>query len=430
MANWSPLRARLADVDEQVTIAWGDLDDLVGGLPRSAYNHVAFWKGDRTGWPGFTTIDVHVGRSVTFVRRQPRGTSTAVPRPSTPSMNASSPDVVLVGCVRKKLPHPAPAKDLYDSPLFAKERTYAEATDAPWFILSAEHGLVDPSSVIEPYDLRLSKTPRAYRRAWGNRVVELLVQAFGPLAGRVIEVHAGSAYVDAIRDLLAAQGAEVREPLQGLSMGRRLAWYGKDEADSDPPTPPPPAPEVDELVTLLGTDRSALTPAEFLATGGAGLRHPGLYSWWVDEAGAVDLSDGLGEPVEPGLIYAGLAGATRRRSGRKSTNTLWGRIEGMHLGGRHEFSTFRLSLGSVIANARGDAEIDEGALTAWMHDHLRLRTVVVEDADALDALETEVLAKLDPPLNLNEMRLSTARTRLSALRRRFNQKKRGNRGDA
>jgi len=31
----------------------------------------------------------------------------------------------------------------------------------------------------------------------------------------------------------------------------------------------------------------------------------------VDASGAVDLSRGLGSPIQPGLIYAGLAGATR-----------------------------------------------------------------------------------------------------------------------
>ena len=36
----------------------------------------------------------------------------------------------------------------------------------------------------------------------------------------------------------------------------------------------------------------------------------------------------------------------------------------MHLGGRHEFSTFRLSLGSVLAEALGEDEINEEALTA------------------------------------------------------------------
>jgi hypothetical protein len=80
---------------------------------------------------------------------------------------------------------------------------------------------------------------------------------------------------------------------------------------------------------------NATAPAEFLATGGSQLKSPRFYSSWIDTTGAADLEAGLGQPGPPGLIYAGMAGATRSRSGRKSTNTLRGRIRGMHLGGRH-----------------------------------------------------------------------------------------------
>ena len=90
-----------------------------------------------------------------------------------------------------------------------------------------------------------------------------------------------------------------------------------------------------------------------------------MYSWWVDPVGATTLTGGLGHRVEPGPIYAVLAGATPTQSGKKSGNTLWGRINGMHLGGRHELSTFRLSLGSVLAARFGWPRIDEQALTAW-----------------------------------------------------------------
>jgi hypothetical protein len=40
----------------------------------------------------------------------------------------------------------------------------------------------------------------------------------------------------------------------------------------------------------------------------------GLYSWWGDPVGAATLSAGLGHRIEPGLIDAGLAGATHNRS--------------------------------------------------------------------------------------------------------------------
>lgn len=144
-----------------------------------------------------------------------------------------------------------------------------------------------------------------------------------PLAGKVIEIHAGAAYSDAIRDLLKADGSTVLEPLQGLTMGRRLAWYAGAVAPAPPARPASASSlEVTDVVAVLRDVASAKTPANFLTSGSSGLQSPGLYSWWIDQEGAADLQAGLDQPVAPGLIYAGLAGATRSRSGRKSTNTL------------------------------------------------------------------------------------------------------------
>lgn len=97
----------------------------------------------------------------------------------------------------------------------------------------------------------------------------------------------------------------------------------------------------------------------------------------------------------------------------------------MHLGGRHEFSTFRLSLGSVIAEARGESGIDELALTAWMHEHLRVVAIPVDDPDTLGQVETRVLEVIDPPLNLDKMARTDLRRRHTELRRQYTSKVRG-----
>lgn len=91
----------------------------------------------------------------------------------------------------------------------------------------------------------------------------------------------------------------------------------------------------------------------------------------------------------------------------------------MHLGGNHKFSTFRRTLGAVLASQHGESSIDEHRLTAWMHEHLRVVAVPVADADALDQLETDILAALDPPLNLAKMPRTDIRARLTGLRQPF-----------
>ncbi len=171
------------------------------------------------------------------------------------------------------------------------------------------------------------------------------------------------------------------------------------------------------FAAILREEAKTLTPAAFLARGSAGLKVPGLYSWWADEAAAADLTDGLGHTVAPGMIYAGLAGATRWPSGKRSTNTLWSRIAGMHLGKRHEFSTFRRTLGAVQAQRMRTTTVDEQSLTDWMMAHLRVLAAPYEDADTLGRLESDVLRLLDPPLNLQGMPASPVRRRLTDLRR-------------
>lgn len=88
----------------------------------------------------------------------------------------------------------------------------------------------------------------------------------------------------------------------------------------------------------------------------------------------------------------------------------------MHLGGNSQFSTFRLTLGAILSRAWGHDAIDEAALTRWMLDHLTVIAVPYEDADTLGRLETEVLAALNPSLNLQGMSPTPVRHRISAVR--------------
>jgi len=45
-----PLRQRLASVNDCLAMRRAELDVLAGGLPRSAYEHAAFWSGARGAW--------------------------------------------------------------------------------------------------------------------------------------------------------------------------------------------------------------------------------------------------------------------------------------------------------------------------------------------------------------------------------------------
>lgn len=140
----------------------------------------------------------------------------------------------LVGCVKKKQSAPAPAGDLYTSTLFLGRRAFVERTCARWFILSAKHGLVDPATVLEPYDETLKGAATARRRAWSGSVADQLRAALGPLRGLTFEVHAGADYLDhGLERALHRDGAHVLRPTQGMGLGKQLAFYANQSSKGE-----------------------------------------------------------------------------------------------------------------------------------------------------------------------------------------------------
>jgi len=165
----------------------------------------------------------------------PRPRSAVVPGP------IPTPDAVLLGCVKSKHSTAVPAKDLYSSTLFARRRRYAEASGAPWFVVSSRWGLVAPDEVIAPYDVYLGDMSAPYRHAWAEFVVAQLA-GHVRLPGATIEIHAGDHYVDALRPALERVGAELIDPVDAHSMGETLAWYDTHEPRAVARKPLPLAP--------------------------------------------------------------------------------------------------------------------------------------------------------------------------------------------
>lgn len=125
----------------------------------------------------------------------------------------------LVGCGEAKARRACPAREMYVSTLFRLASAYCEREYDAWFILSAEHGLLHPDKVIEPYDKRLPGD-HAGRRAWGNLVSVQLIDHCPAGTHVKLYVHAGADYASAL-----ATWRPIEEPLKGLTIGRRNAWY-------------------------------------------------------------------------------------------------------------------------------------------------------------------------------------------------------------
>src|SRR5437870_1912296 len=90
--------------------------------------------------------------------------------PISPGSDGTRLRVGLVACSKTKADRPTTACELYRSPLFRAARAYAERSYHTWLILSARHGAVRPTSVLEPYDATLARMPSAKRQAWARRV--------------------------------------------------------------------------------------------------------------------------------------------------------------------------------------------------------------------------------------------------------------------
>jgi len=100
--------------------------------------------------------------------------------------------IVLISCVKSKLPYAAPAELLYTSSLFKFSLAYARqfAPDAI-YILSAKHWLVSLDQQIAPYEQTLKAMPAPDRKDWGKKVLRQLADVSNPstdhftiLAGR------------------------------------------------------------------------------------------------------------------------------------------------------------------------------------------------------------------------------------------------------
>jgi len=91
-------------------------------------------------------------------------------------------------------------------------REYAEVCHDPWYILSAKHGLVDPNTVLDPYD----------EYGLMENQCETIAEELVEMNIDTVEVIAGSAYTDKLTPALEAHGIEVIELCRGLRIGDRM----------------------------------------------------------------------------------------------------------------------------------------------------------------------------------------------------------------
>jgi hypothetical protein len=181
----------------------------------------------------------------------------------------------------------------------------------------------------------------------------------------------------------------------------------------------------------VATERQILAAVEALARRSSipakrwpgrleGLERPGLYAWFVDRSGADDLSAGYGLRVTTRLAYVGEAGVDTDADLRERV--------GCHLGAcMVRRSTLRRTLTCGLLQQHGWTVVDhrklapgcETQLTDWMAAHLRIAVHPFDDRIVLEDLETRVIERLAPQLNLPRAKLNDTalQTRIRELRK-------------
>ena len=133
--------------------------------------------------------------------------------------------VVLVSCVKSKLPHSAPARSLYTSTWFQYTRDMVEISGARWFVLSSLYGLVAPYTEIAPYDYTLNSLGIAERRSWAEKVLSKLLPEV--VTDRHVVMFAGHRYREYLVEPLERHGITVDVPMAHLRRGEQLAWLSE-----------------------------------------------------------------------------------------------------------------------------------------------------------------------------------------------------------
>lgn len=243
---------------QEDTLGFADIEKLLGQpLPSSALKYAPWWanqadvenRPQAKAWTsaGFKVDALRLGEGgwVRFKRAsaspivQVAGHEqrVAIKRPTRietrPDHQApvsyAAGTIALVSCVATKRPGKHAARDLYVSAWFKKVRQHVERAGLTWYILSAKYGLVVPDQEIEAYEMTLNNMCLQDRRAWAHDVIGQIAEQL-PDHDRIV-LFAGARYREFLEPLLAAQGAKVQVPMDGLTQGRQLNWLDTHSAN-------------------------------------------------------------------------------------------------------------------------------------------------------------------------------------------------------
>lgn len=133
--------------------------------------------------------------------------------------------IALISCTKLKQDKKCSAAHMYDpSPLFKKAKSYVSVRYNHWLILSAKHGALHPSQVIDPYDYTLNGAGVTELRLWSESVFQQIMR----IRPSEVDFYAGKNYRKFLIPLLEQEGIVCNVPLEGKGIGEQLSFYTKE----------------------------------------------------------------------------------------------------------------------------------------------------------------------------------------------------------
>ena len=128
--------------------------------------------------------------------------------------------IALISCSKSKLGYRCEAKKLYSaSKLFTLSYQYAGYFADKIYILSAKHGLVKDSQVLDPYNFTLNNLPKNRQKDWANYVLSQMGKEFD-LENDEFMILAGQNYYQN----LAPRLRHWELPLDHMRYGERISF--------------------------------------------------------------------------------------------------------------------------------------------------------------------------------------------------------------
>lgn len=129
--------------------------------------------------------------------------------------------IVFLSCVKSKRKESCMAQDMYISDLFSKSFAYAKSLNPRRiYILSAKYGLLELTDKIVPYEKTLVGATKADCKRWAYMVYNQMLK-------KGIDFNEEAVFLcgENYRKYLMQKFPKGVAPLEGLPIGKQLAWY-------------------------------------------------------------------------------------------------------------------------------------------------------------------------------------------------------------